>query len=54
MNDEINTDWEMYQLILFNIVQNAVKYNKFQGDIIIKINLQPLYKDESSNFVDIS
>ena len=31
-------DWEKYQLILFNMIQNAVKYNKKKGVIIIQLN----------------
>ena len=31
INYNINTDWSKYQLVLFNIFQNAVKYNKFMG-----------------------
>lgn len=31
MNYILKTDWTKYQLILFNILQNAVKYNKFMG-----------------------
>jgi K+-sensing histidine kinase KdpD len=27
----MKTDWKYYKLILFNIVQNAIKYNKFGG-----------------------
>ena len=33
----IITDWEKYQLILFNVVQNAVKYNSFLGHIVITL-----------------
>jgi signal transduction histidine kinase len=32
----------MYQLILFNIVQNAVKYNKYCGEIAIVTDCQPI------------
>ena len=31
-------DWEKYQLILFNMIQNAVKYNKKKGVIVIQLN----------------
>ena len=27
INYNISTDWSKYQLVLFNILQNAVKYN---------------------------
>ena len=33
----IITYWEKYQLILFNVVQNAVKYNSFLGHIVITL-----------------
>ena len=42
IDHEIGTDWEMYQLILFNVLQNAVKYNQYFGDIIIKLNIKDL------------
>lgn len=32
---EIHADWKKYQLIVFNIIQNAVKYNKYNGSIIV-------------------
>ena len=32
----------MYQLILFNVLQNAVKYNQYFGDIVIKLNIKDL------------
>jgi len=41
----IKADWRLYQLIIFNIVQNAVKYNKREGDISITTEL----KDSSEN-----
>lgn len=31
---DILLDWEKYELILFNIIQNAIKYNSFQGNIV--------------------
>ena len=30
----------MYELILFNIVQNAIKFNRLEGDIVILINFK--------------
>ena len=34
-NMEIKADWKKYQLIVFNIIQNAVKYNKYNGTLIV-------------------
>lgn len=36
-------DWGLYQLILFNLVQNSVKYNKARdGDIMILVKCKHL------------
>ena len=37
-------DWSMYQLILFNIIQNSVKYNSYQGQIMIVLDCVPIKK----------
>ena len=44
----------MYQLILFNIIQNSVKYNQFKGDIIIVVDCLPMKKslDDLSHLDD--
>jgi len=39
-NIELSTDWKIYKLILFNVVQNAVKYNENKGKIIIDLKLE--------------
>ena len=36
---DIYLDWKIYQLVLFNLVQNAVKYNKECGHITIEMEL---------------
>jgi len=38
---KLGLDWELYQLILFNIIQNAVKYNKPKGDIVVLLTCKP-------------
>ena len=51
MNDQsifntntICNDWKLYKLILFNLVQNSIKYNKVNnGDIFIILTCKPLY-----------
>ena len=52
-NFELISDWKMYELILFNILQNAVKYNKpMDGDIIIVLSCKPQthdYRDQSKS-----
>lgn len=45
----IKNDWVMYQLILFNIIQNAVKYNIFEGNIIVLLDCKPKIKLEDIN-----
>lgn len=39
---QMKADWDSYQLVLFNIVQNAVKYNNIKGDLIVVMNCSPL------------
>ena len=34
----IEADWKYYKLVLFNIVQNAVKYNHYKGDLVIMLS----------------
>lgn len=41
----IKADWRLYQLIIFNIIQNAVKYNKKEGTISVTTEL----KDSDQN-----
>ena len=35
---KIVTDWEIYQLIVFNIIQNALKYNVQDGKVNIDLS----------------
>ena len=48
-NFQIRADWSMYKLVLFNMVQNAVKYNKLEGDIVILLSCKPISKKERKN-----
>lgn len=41
LNDlNLYADWRLYQLALFNILQNAVKFNNTNGKILIEIKLR--------------
>lgn len=44
----METDWKIYQLIIFNIVQNAIKYNNIEGSILVSIKLHSLSEDLGS------
>ena len=44
----IKADWLNYQLILFNMIQNSIKYNKFKGDIFVVINCLPMKKKQKT------
>ena len=35
----ICSDWRLYQMILFNILQNSIKYNRQNGQIQINLSL---------------
>lgn len=46
----MKADWEMYELILFNIIQNSVKYVKYNDDnIIIVLTCKPMRKEITNN-----
>ena len=36
---KIKADWSKYQLIIFNLLQNSIKYNRSFGKIIINLNI---------------
>jgi signal transduction histidine kinase len=38
-NTKAIADFEMFELILFNIIQNAIKYNNIKGHVIINLSL---------------
>jgi signal transduction histidine kinase len=43
-------DWRLYELVLFNLVQNSIKYNKnFDGDVVIVTRMKPLKRREFDN-----
>jgi signal transduction histidine kinase len=49
----METDWSLYELILFNLVQNSLKYNKcYDGDIVIVIKCKPLKKRLEEHHLD--
>ena len=58
LNLELITDWKCYELILFNILQNSIKFNKIEGDIVIIIKINPVKStinlNDSVNSIDIS
>ncbi len=47
LNFEMILDWKIYELILFNIIQNSIKYNKENGEILIICSCKSL-----KNFID--
>jgi hypothetical protein len=44
----MHTDWKIYDEILFHIIQNSVKFNKFGGSILFDFSYQEL--DFPDNF----
>ena len=36
---DIKMDFELYKLLIFNLFQNAVKYNNFEGKVEISFDL---------------
>lgn len=45
----MHTDWKIYEEIIFHLIQNAVKFNKFGGSILFDFSYQEL--DFSEDFV---
>lgn len=44
---EIIADWELFELIMFNIIQNSMKYNKnLDGDIVITITCKKMKESD--------
>jgi hypothetical protein len=43
-------DWKSFELAIFNLIQNGVKYNKYRGDLIFLLTLTPIneyFKNEN-------
>ena len=38
----LRADWKSFQLSIFNLIQNGVKYNKYRGDLIFILSLTPI------------
>lgn len=34
-------DWQNYKLVVFNVLQNAIKYNSYKGHIVVLIEFKP-------------
>lgn len=49
---QMETDWDKYQLILFNIIQNAVKYNMIDGNILIALKCMPMKSNSPKNIFE--
>ena len=43
-NFELVADWANFQLAVFNLVQNGIKYNRFRGDLIFLLSIKPIKK----------
>lgn len=43
----MSADWALYELILFNIIQNSTKYNQnFDGDVVIALTCKAMKKKQ--------
>ena len=48
---QMEADWKKYSLILFNIIQNSVKYNNMEGDILIILSCKHLENGGSNEYI---
>ena len=39
-------DWKNYQLAIFNMIQNGVKYNTFKGDLVFILSLKEIERKQ--------
>ena len=37
---KLMADWKNFQLVMFNIIQNAIKYNNWKGDLTIMLEVK--------------
>jgi len=44
LSTEIISDWKIYKLILYNIIQNSVNYNRIKGDIVVIVEIKKIKK----------
>ena len=44
-------DWQKYELILFNIIQNSVKFNVVGGQIVINIMCYQQINEDNTQFI---
>ena len=47
--EKLNADWRIYQIVLFNVFQNAVKYNSQNGKIDIELIFKQCPSDQISS-----
>ena len=48
---KLKADWNRYALVLFNIIQNAVKFNIFKGEIAFVLKCLPFKPSLESDVV---
>lgn len=50
--DKLRADWRIYQMVLFNVFQNAVKYNCQNGKIDIELSLNRCQSGQISSLTN--
>jgi len=50
-DEEYQADWKNFQLCIFNLIQNAVKYNTYKGDILIIMGVDEKYTQEGTKYI---
>ena len=48
---EIQLDWARYELIVFNLLQNAIKYNQFMGAVVVIVDVYRSMQLEADQFM---
>jgi signal transduction histidine kinase len=45
------TDWNIYKLIIFNLIHNSIIYNPIEGDIVILLQVKEVVDIRRDDFV---
>jgi len=45
------TDWNIYKLIIFNLIHNSIIYNPIEGDIVILLEIKEVVDIKRDDFI---
>ena len=51
--DDMFTDWKIYEEILFHLVQNSIKFNKYSGNITFDLCYSEMAFPQDPEFIKV-